>query len=277
MEEAFKSTNWQADLTLEFAPRAGKTRKVTSKRLGPLTVQRAFFPEGNVNHTYLLHPPGGVVGGDQLNINIKVQEAGQVLITTPGATKFYRSEGKKASVEQCLHVEAGSSLEWMPLEGIFFSGASVGIKTQVHLSGDAKFIGWEMNCLGRPANEESFATGTINSHFACYRDGRLVMLDRFATAGESMMNSPVGMRGYSGQAMLIATMDDESVLLQVQTMLAVLAPKIWAGATCVDGLLVVRLLANQSQDMLGVLVAVWNIVRPVILGRETQAPRIWAT
>jgi urease accessory protein len=277
MEGVAKNTNWQADLALDFAPRAGKTRMIASQRRGPLTVQRAFFPEGNVNHTYLLHPPGGVVGGDELNIDIKVQVGGQVLVTTPGATKFYRSAGPQALVKQSLHIADGATLEWMPLESIFFPATNVAIKTEVHLAADAKFIGWEMNCLGRPANGEGFAMGTINSDFACYRDGKIVLLDRFATQGESMMGSPVGMRGFSAQSMLVATVSDESLIRHVQTMLAGYAPKIWAGASCVDGLLVVRVLAHQSQDMLLLLVAVWRLLRPVIMERQAEPPRIWAT
>jgi len=128
MEAVAKNTNWQADLALDFAPRAGKTRLIASQRRGPLTVQRAFYPEGNVNHTYLLHPPGGVVGGDELNININVQGGGQVLLTTPGATKFYRSAGPQALVKQSLHIADGATLEWMPLESIFFPATNAAIK-----------------------------------------------------------------------------------------------------------------------------------------------------
>jgi urease accessory protein UreH len=77
--------------------------------------------------------------------------------------------------------------------------------------------------------------------------------------------------------MLVATVSDESLIRQVQTMLAGYAPKIWAGASCVDGLLVVRVLAHQSQDMLLLLVAVWRLLRPVIMERQAEPPRIWAT
>ncbi|MDP6968075.1 MAG: urease accessory protein UreD [Gammaproteobacteria bacterium] len=277
MKHMSSRSSWQADLALEFAPKAGKTRLTASHRRGPLAVQRAFFPEGNLNHTYLLHPPGGVVGGDQLDINIQVHPQGQVLLTTPGATKFYRSAGPQARLQQNLHIASGATLEWMPLENIFFPGTNTAIKTDVHLAEGGQFIGWEINCLGRPANDEGFTRGCIDSDFAFYRDGELLLLDRFATQGQSMISDPVGMRGFSAQAMLVATMADDILVEQVQTTLASYAPQIWAGASYFDGLLVVRVLAHQSQEMLQLLTAVWCLLRPEIMGRAAMPPRIWAT
>lgn len=277
MKHMSSRASWQAELALEFAPRADKTRLVSSHRRGPLAVQRPFFPEGNLNHTYLLHPPGGVVGGDKLDINIQVEPQAQVLITTPGATKFYRSAGAQAQLQQNLHIANGASLEWMPLENIFFPGTKTAIKTSIHLQRGGQFIGWEMNCLGRPANAEAFAKGTIDSDFAFYRDGELIMLDRFTTEGESLVTSPVGMRGFSAQAMLVATLADDALVEELQTILASFAPKIWAGASFFDGILVLRVLASQSQEMLQLLTAAWRLLRPETLGRAAMPPRIWAT
>ncbi|MDP6164578.1 MAG: urease accessory protein UreD [Gammaproteobacteria bacterium] len=277
MKDFSVRANWQADLALEFAAKAGKTRLASSHRRGPLAVQRSFFPEGSVNHTYLLHPPGGVVGGDALDINIQVQPQAQVLLTTPGATKFYRSAGPQARVRQSLHIANDASLEWMPLENIFFCGTNTAIKTDIHVAEGGQFIGWEMNCLGRPANEEGFPNGCISSDLSFYRDGHLVLLDRFATQGASMMNAPVGMRGFCAQAMLLATVEDEQLISQLQTLLSSYAPQTWAGASVVDGLLVVRVLAHQSQDMLQLLTAAWGLLRPQVIGREIMPPRIWAT
>jgi urease accessory protein len=105
---------WQARLELGLAQWAGRTVLAHKRHFGPLTVQRPFYPEGGPCHIYLLHPPGGVVGGDRLEIAVEVGEGAHALITTPGATKFYRSAGPRAHQIQHLSVAGGGVLEWFP-------------------------------------------------------------------------------------------------------------------------------------------------------------------
>ncbi|NRP27026.1 MULTISPECIES: urease accessory protein UreD [unclassified Marinobacterium] len=265
---------WHAELTLGYQLRGDKTRLVDSKREGPLAVQRAFYPEGEVCHTYLLHPPGGVVAGDDLNIDLQVSKDAKVLLTTPGATKFYRSIGPVAEVSQRLTVAGGGSLEWMPLENIFFPGTQSHIVTEVHLEAGAHFIGWEINCFGRPSNEERFETGQLSSEMRIYRDGEPVMFDRFATDGASLIDSSIGLKGVSGYASMVATVDDQDLLEQVQQLLS---DDPLSGATLMDGLLVVRTISEQSQEVIFLFSSVWRLIRPQSLGKEAAAPRIWAT
>ena len=112
---------WLARLELELDVRAGRTILQRKHQVGPLTVQRPFYPEGNVCHLYLLHPPGGVVGGDRLEIELIVASGAHALVTTPGAAKFYRSAGKAEIAQQCLKVAEGGLLEWFPRGTIFVS------------------------------------------------------------------------------------------------------------------------------------------------------------
>ena len=86
---------WIAKLELNFSVSRSKTFLSKRKHIGPLTVQQPFYPEEGLCHLYLLHPPGGVVGGDQLSIVVKTDSDSGALITTPGATKIYRSNGHK--------------------------------------------------------------------------------------------------------------------------------------------------------------------------------------
>src|SRR6187549_2369470 len=91
---------------------------------GPLRVLRALHPVGGVCHSVLVHPPGGVVGGDELSIELTLGQGAHALVTTPGATRFYRSAG--ATATQTLRVVAGaaSRLEWLPLETIAYNGCA---------------------------------------------------------------------------------------------------------------------------------------------------------
>jgi len=265
---------WLAQLELGYQSRGDKTRLVHSKRQGPLAVQRAFYPEGDVCHTYLLHPPGGVVAGDQLNIELAVDTAARVLLTTPGATKFYRSEGLKSHLKQTLRVSGRGSLEWMPLENIFFNQTQCRIDTEVLLDEEAQFIGWEINCFGRPSNCETFSDGSIWSQMRIYRAGAPVLFDRFATQGAEMIDSTVGLRGVSGHSIMVATLADLEVVEAVQSLLQ---SNPLAGATHFDGMLVVRTISEQSHEVLALFQQVWRLVRPAVNGLEACTPRIWAT
>ena len=129
---------WKAALNLGFEKPQDKTVLANRSQSGPLTVQRPFYPEGDVCHLYILHPPGGVVGGDELHINVDLKKQASTLITTPGATKFYRStrldEGGKLSQQiQTLKVADNCALEWFPQENIFFNGTHTHLSTRVEL------------------------------------------------------------------------------------------------------------------------------------------------
>jgi len=70
----------------------------------------------------LVHPPGGIVGGDELHIDAHLAEGSHALITTPGATRFYKSTGALAQQRLHARLDAGSRLEWLPLETLAYRG-----------------------------------------------------------------------------------------------------------------------------------------------------------
>ncbi len=117
---------WQATLDLRFQQAGGKTVLASAQHVGPLTVQRPFYPEEETCHLYLLHPPGGIVGGDELTISAHLAPGCHTLITMPGASKFYRSSGAQALVRQQLTLAPQATLEWLPQDAIFFPGPMPG-------------------------------------------------------------------------------------------------------------------------------------------------------
>ncbi len=167
---------WRAELSLCCEQRGGRTVLARKRQFGPLTLQRPFYPEGSVCHLYLLHPPGGVVGGDSLAVDIDLGPGARALVTTPGATKFYRSAGADALVTQRLSVAAGAGLEWFPQEAILFPGARVRSRTEVALQADASFIGWELLSLGRPVIGERFDSGALHTGL-CRQSRRSAVAD----------------------------------------------------------------------------------------------------
>ena len=271
---------WSAHLHMRFAQRSGKTRMVDRTRQGPLAVQRPFYPEGDVCHTYLLHPPGGVVGGDSLNIQVNMEAGAKALITTPGATKFYRAGGTRLARQvQTLRIAAGSWLEFMPQENIFFPSANAEVETHVEIASGGGFIGWEMQCLGRPVINEAFDQGRLVSKTTLHIDGKLILMDQLRTDATSLVEASAGMRGHVMQAGLYLVAPDPALNEQLtEVTREVLAEsEIVAGVTEVDGVVVLRLLGSRTEHLMRLMTRVWARVRPLMFGIEACAPRIWNT
>ena len=270
---------WRGELRLTLARSGQRTVVARRSHSGPLNIQRAFYPEDEVAHVYLLHPPGGVVGGDALSIDVDVQHGAHALITTPASGKLYRSDGRAAQLHQRLRVASGASLEWLPQETIVYSGAQARMSTRVDLATDARFIGWEMLCLGRPACAERFDHGGLLQRFELWRDGRPLWLERARfDGGAAALDSVWGMRMRPLTATLVGTVQDLQLPARVR---AAMAPydsdEARCSATQLDGVLVCRYLGTQAQHARACLSAAWTEIRRALIGREPVVPRIWNT
>ncbi|MBA3731236.1 MAG: urease accessory protein UreD [Gammaproteobacteria bacterium] len=275
--DATATASWRADLSLRFSPMTGRTRLAERRHTGPLLVQRPFYPEGDLCHTYLLHPPGGLAGGDNLHLNVACDPGSHALLTTPSATKIYRSEHGRSRLTQALAIGGDASLEWLPQECIWFSGARGTIGTRIDLTPDAAFIGWESLCLGRPASGERFAHGEARLDFEIWRDGVPLLIERLRASGSApILNSRWGMSGHAYAATLAAANADDAALRCVRE---TIAPRVRGhfATTLIEGLLVARYLGDSADDMRLALTRSWMLLRPLLLGREPCAPRIWAT
>lgn len=268
------TSGWRAGLQLGFRYSPAKTILARRRHYGPLTVQRALYPEDRVCHVYLLHPPGGVAGGDELLIEADVGPRAHGLVTTPGATKFYHSTGLGAAQHQQLQVRGGT-LEWFPQENIFFPGARVELSTTVSLSGDAHFIGWEMQCLGRPVINETFDTGLIDTRLCVERNGHPLLLERWTADGRSLSGA-AGLRGRPVVGSLYATVEDSTVLSALRDSLRI-ADDDELALTWVDGLLVARYLGGSTARARQYFTEIWMALRPYVVKRPACPPRIWTT
>ncbi len=237
-------------------------------------MQRAFHPEpGGICHSYVLHPPSGLVGGDELLLTARLQGHADVLLTTPAATKFYRSSGPTARLTQLLHVGDGASCEWLPQENLLFDGARVRARTRVELTAGAHFFGWEIACFGRPACGEAYARGAADLGVELWRDGRPLVLERLRAGGAAPAPG-AGLRGHAVSGSLLATGADRAALDCAR---AVDAGTLLAGVTLLGDVLVCRALAAQAEPVRRWFENIWTQLRPRLLGRVAHSPRIWAT
>lgn len=272
VQHADSSKGWEASIDLAFRRRGGRTVLAEKRQHGPLAVQRTFHPEGDVCHLYLLHPPGGVAGGDNLQVRVTTHPESRALITTPGATKFYRSMGPTAHQSQQLHL-AGGSLEWLPQENIYFPGARVQIHTEIHLADGANYIGWEMHCFGRPVIDERFEHGRLVIRTTLTRDGKPLLLDRLVVDGEQSLDGKATLNGHPVVAMFTASGADSKVLEAARAIAA--GPDI--GITMMTEVLVCRYLGDSTEDARKHFIRIWQAIRPLLTQRAATLPRIWAT
>ena len=270
---------WQAHLRLGFALRDGVSRLVERTHSGPLRVQKPLYPEGDaVCHAIIIHPPGGVVGGDQLAVDATAADGAHALLTSPGAAKWYRANGHVSGQHIVLRAGSGAAIEWLPQESIFFDQACVRLRHEVELAPDAGYIGCDIVCLGRSASGEIFNTGSISQQVQIRRGGKLLWWEQgVLAAGGALMASPLGLGGHTVCATLIAvgTPVAPSVLAAVRE-IAVPAGALF-GATQMKALVAVRLLCCDSEAARRIMLAAWQLLRPAMLGRDAVVPRIWNT
>ncbi len=275
------AAGWEARLELGFQRRGRRTVVARRRHHGPLVIQRPFYPEDDGSaHVYLLHPPGGVVGGDRLSLSVNLEDGASALLTTPAATKFYRCEGTtRASLDQHLVLAPGSALEWLPQENILFRGARARIRTRVTLGGDARFMGWEIVSLGRPACEERFDAGACDQRLEIWHDGQPLYLERGRYAdGGPAITAPWGLGERPLSATLVAWRAVTPAPLEAaRAALGSPVPGEHLGASCLDGLVVCRYLGRSAARARAALERAWHALRPALLVKAASPPRIWST
>ena len=255
-------------LALRFERRRDKTVLAQRRASGPLAVQKPLYPEGpQLCHAIVVHPPGGIAGGDELSVEASCEQEAAALLTSPGAAKWYRSSGPLARQRLCFDVEG--DLEWLPRETIVFDGAFAELSCEVRLGARARYIGWEIVCLGRTGSGERYARGSLKLSSTITRNGKPLWIERGHIAGGGeLLRSPVGLAGCPVFGTLVATEVPAAVAAQCRDILA---------TTLLPGVLVARYLGHSTEEAFARFSALWALLRPAVLGRAALAPRIWST
>lgn len=284
MTETAVQSGWLANLDLEIDHVGGVSRIARRRHLGPLLVQRAFYPEGRSAtapmaepcHVYLVHPPGGVASGDDLRVDVEVTQGTHALLTTPAAGKFYRrGTAGAARLVQCLSADR-AALEWLPQENIFYPNAAAELSTLVHLTGGSRFIGWEIACFGLPASGSTLESGSIRQGFELWLDGRPLLLDR-VTIQAASLSASWGLAGYSTLGTWVGFPAHPKDLEAARAIINTTCGDSTAACTLVDGALVCRGLGGRADRLKQLFVELWKGLRPSFIGREAVPPRVWAT
>ena len=231
-------------------------------------------------HLYVLHPPGGVVGGDQLDVSVRIGQGASALLTTPAAQKWYRSAGPTSRLTTTLSVAPGATLEWLPSETIAFDAARARQTTRLELAPGAAAVAWEISCWGRPASGIRFDRGEVTLGFEIFRGAEPLLIERACVAGASDVLSEAW--GYASRPVagaLYAVPPEPSALPELTKVLRDLPvePAVSSSVTALEELLVVRAFGDSSEAVRRELVRAWTTLRPAVIGRPATLPRIWAT
>lgn len=272
---------WHGHLYLHYR-RDGERTVAHDGHDGPLRVLKALHPEGPaVCHHVLVHPPGGIVGGDRLDVALHVAAGAHALVTAPGATRFYRSTGEAAVQHVDARVDAGARLEWLPLETIAYSGCRAENRLRFALADGAEMIGADLLALGLPAAGEPFERGDVLQHVEV--PGRWLGRGRVAADDRRLLDGPLGFAGHRVLAMLWfaagAPIDAGRRDAMLDAARGGEAPAaLPEGATAPnDHVVVLRVLAPRVEPALARLRDVWAAWRQAAWQREAHAPRVWRT
>ena len=273
---------WHAQLQVNYALDNGRT-VARHLHTGPLRILQSLYPEGDaICHNVLIHPPGGLVGGDTLELNVNVAPHSHALITTPGATRFYRSAGERAAQRTHLTLQANARLEWLPLEAICYNDCHALNHLHIALEPDSEMIGWDITSLGLPSAQQPFVQGQLEQHIEIPG----VWLERGVIQAQDslLLHSPLGLAGHTCMATLFFATGSAITRTRKELALEIARGVIAAhplasssGATSPNPqVVVVRVLAPAVEPAMQLLRAVRRAWRQGLWGVEGGDPRIWA-
>ncbi|MFN3302670.1 MAG: urease accessory protein UreD [Roseateles sp.] len=272
---------WPARLALE-AGRDGAATRVHARHDGPLRLLKTLYPEGSgIAHAVLVHPPGGLVGGDRLDIAIDVSAGAHLLVTTPAATRFYRSVAGEAAQVVHARIGEGARLEWVPQETLAYPACVGRNEVRLSLAPGASLFATEVLGLGLPAAGQPFDTGRLLQHLEI--EGQWLDRGWLDAADAALLDGPCGLAGHRvlgtlAYAQTAALADAEALLADSR---ALLADQPLSGATHLAGprgaVLLVRVVGDEVEAVTLALRRVRALWRERLWGLAGGDPRIWAT
>ena len=272
---------WHASLQLDYTCESNRS-VARYLHQGPLRILQSLYPEGDaICHNVLVHPPSGLVGGDTLDMQVSVGPGAHGLVTTPGATRFYRSEAGLATQQVKAHVAAGGRLEWLPLEAIAYNGCDALNRAVFELDPGAEMMAWDITALGLPAADLPFEQGQFRQHIEVAG----AWLERGTLNAEDtrLMNSPLGMAGQRCMASLVfasgsalAPERTDRALALARECIEASTLRLSAGATSPHPqIMVLRVLSPVTEPTVQLLREVWAAWRQEMWGLSGTLPRLW--
>lgn len=273
------TATWEGQLRLCFGQKAQQSQLLQSYQQAPLQVQRPFYPEGpGICHAIVLHNAGGIVGGDQLAIDVEVGPGASAVVTSASAGKIYRSRGTEAHQFTRMKLGSDACLEWLPQETIAFEGSRYRQDLLIELMPGAIWLGWEVIRFGRSARGERFLHGEWRSTTEVWQQGKPLWIDRQHLPGSlaswrslhGLAEAPV-----IGSMVLLGTSVLPEVVEKVRALWAIENGRGEVGVTRLPAGLLCRYRGPSSAEAMRWFQGIWRLVRVKSAERTLCHPVSW--
>jgi urease accessory protein len=271
--------NGGLEIGFDACPLSGRTRLAHLHQQAPL---RALFPlctGMDLPVAVTTSTSGGFAGGDRMAMSLSVGAQASAMGTAQAAEKFYRSTG--ADTEIAVHLTAGPGgwLEWLPQESILFNGARLHRRVEIALAKDAEILAGDLLVFGRRARGERIAYGLVHDQWRVRVAGQLAWADSFYGEGDDLagaLQHPAALGNAGASALLVHAGPHAAARLGlVRDLLAASNAPMRSAATCVNGILLVRWLAEESILIRPSFARLWTALRAAARGLSPALPTFW--
>ena len=211
----------------------------------------------------LINTSGGLAGGDR--IDVEVETAGDVCITTQAAEKIYRSLGSETEATTKLRIEGNARAFWLPQEAILFDGANLKRSFEAELGSDATLLAVESGVLGRKAMRENLNAFSLRDHWRIRKGGRLFFADN-VRLDAARVQGAAAFNGAGAMAMIILIKSDAENF--VEPLREIIGAQ--GGVSAWDGKLIARLVARDGFSLRKSLIPALKL-----LAAPVELPKVW--
>ncbi len=271
--------NGRLEIGFDACPHSGRTRLAHLHQRAPL---RALFPlctGMDLPVAVTTSTSGGFAGGDHMSMALQVGANAGAMGTAQAAEKFYRSSGADTEIAVRLAVDAGGWLEWLPQESILFEGARLRRSITIEMAPGADLLAGDLLAYGRRARGERISYGLVHDGWQVRLGGKLIWADSFFGENAdlaSALQHPAALAGAGASALLLHAGDGAGSRLRlVRELLPETNAPVRCAATCVNGILLVRWLAEDAIDLRPSFARVWAALRAAARGLSPALPTFW--
>jgi urease accessory protein len=228
----------------------------------------------------ILNPTGGLVGGDRLSIDVEATADAHAVLTTPSATRVYRTDGEDAVQSVKISIGPRAIVEWVPDHTIPFAGSAFRQTLDVEMDETSRLILVDAFSAGRVGRGEAWQFALLDSAVSVRDRQGWLLHDRLALRGP-MTGTDTAWDGlgfaeshpYFATLAIIGSFDRERFTADVrQQCPGVDAGRVGVAALARGGLLV-RCLAPSAPELIDTIEICWGLGRRALLGLPPLALR----